>query len=94
MPISGHVIMAHLENKICKITLFQSYAPTEPADIEEKTGFYEQLNMAFSNVRKGDIIIRIGDLNAKVCNNNKGLEIIMCTHGVGVKNKNDNLSFV
>ena len=39
-------------------------------------------------MKKADIVILMGDMNAKVGSQNEGWESIMGTHGVGVMNEN------
>ena len=50
-----------------------------------------QLNEILRKQKKKDIIILGGDLNAKVGQENKGLEHIMGRHGLGERNENGQL---
>nr|KAG5707675.1 hypothetical protein BaRGS_003250 [Batillaria attramentaria] len=70
------------------MTLIQTYAPTNDAREEEKEEFYEQLQTTVDKCNKHDIVIIMGDLNAKVGDNNKDTEEIMGKHGMGSMNKN------
>ena len=58
--------------------IIQCYAPTNEAEEKTKTEFYEKLQEA---VRKGtasrDIVIVMGDFNAKIRSNKKGYELVV-----------------
>ncbi|XP_062597006.1 craniofacial development protein 2-like [Saccostrea cucullata] len=65
------------------------YSPTEDKEEEEeKDSFYEELQRAVEETPVHDILIILGDLNAKIGTNNKGKESIMGKHGCGVINNN------
>ncbi|KAJ4426130.1 hypothetical protein ANN_26939 [Periplaneta americana] len=55
---------------------------------EDKDVFYEQLSATMMNVKKSDIAIIMGDLNAKVGSNNSNVEHVMGKHGLGVMDDN------
>ena len=68
---------------------FSECAPTNEADDEEKTDFYLALQSEIKKkVPKHDVTIVMGDLNAKVGNDNTGNERVMGKYGCG--NINDN----
>jgi hypothetical protein len=71
--------------------MIQCYAPTAAAEEAEKQHFYMQLNEILRKQNKRDIIILGGDLNAKVDQENEGLEHIMGRHGLGERNENGQL---
>lgn len=48
------------------ICIIKIYAPTEEVSHEEETKFYYQLEESTTLVKKRDIMIMMGDLNAKV----------------------------
>ena len=56
--------------------------------IEVKDEFYNQLQDTVSNCNRHDMIVVMGDLNAKVGNNNTNREEVMGRFGVGVMNDN------
>ena len=70
--------------------MIQRYAPTEVAEDAKKQEFYVQLSDTLKKQKK-DIIIVVGDLNAKVGQENEGLEHVMGRHGVGERNENGQL---
>ncbi|XP_053956129.1 uncharacterized protein LOC128861771 [Anastrepha ludens] len=48
-----------------------------------KEDFYNNLSSVLSSVRKGDIVIILGDFNAQVGNDNTSLQDVMGVHGIG-----------
>lgn len=51
----------------------------------EKENFYQQLTDTIENNNKGDILLVLGDLNAKVGKDNNGEESCMGVHGIDQK---------
>lgn len=88
-PISERIITARFNTKFRKMSIIQCYAPTDLADDDTKDSFYHQLNTVLSNIPKGDIKIIIGDLNAKVGNDNSNIQSIMGNHGLGNARNNN-----
>jgi len=86
--ISDRIIMARFLTKLRKLVLIQCCAPTEQATTEEKDTFYETLENTLRNVKRSEITMVIGDLNAKVAADNKNFEHIMGRHGLGNVNEN------
>ncbi|KAL6491468.1 hypothetical protein MHYP_G00018130 [Metynnis hypsauchen] len=82
---------ARFNSKGRKITIIQCYAPTNAAEEEEKEDFYSSLQSLFDQTPRRDMKIVMGDLNAKVGDNNTGRELIMGRHGVGTCNENGEL---
>ena len=64
--ISDRVILAKFDNKHFNISVIQVYAPTQDATEEEQEEFYDQLDKARRHCRSQEIIIVMGDLNAKI----------------------------
>ena len=50
-----------------------------------------QLSYTLKKQKKKDVIIVVGVLNAKVGQDNKGLELVMGRHGLGERNENGQL---
>ena len=82
-PVCSRIIRARFYSRITKMTIIQCYAPTEDADIEVKEEFYAKLQEQLSKVSNRDILIVMGDLNAKVGQDNTGVEKNMGKHGLG-----------
>lgn len=87
-PVNDRILIAKFHSKIRPVNIIQCYAPTEVATVEEKDNFYENLNTVISECREGDINILMGDLNAKVGDDNTGYEQTMGKHGLGIINDN------
>jgi hypothetical protein len=87
-PVNERIIRARFQAKQGKLTIIQCYAPTNEADDEEKTDFYLALQSEIEKVPTHDVTIVMGDLNAKVGNDNTGNERVMGKYGCG--NINDN----
>ena len=88
-PISSRLIQARFFTKFAKLTIIQCYAPTEMAAQETKEEFYSQLQEAISIVSSHDVLIVMGDLNAKIGSDNSGYERNIGRHGLGPL-RNDN----
>ena len=65
-PISDLVLVVRLKVKPRNIILIQVYGPTIAATDEEMERFYQDLSQAVKQVLKGDILLVMGDFNAKV----------------------------
>lgn len=65
-PVNDRIITIRLAGKNVNKTIIQVYAPTTAAKEEEIEEFYITLQEVFDKVPKNDIIIVMGDFNAKV----------------------------
>ena len=65
-PVNGRIVKVRLHAKPANITLIQVYAPTSAATDEESNEFYEDLDNTLKTVPKHDVIVQMGDFNAKV----------------------------
>jgi len=73
-PVSERIILACFKTKIHNLMIIQYYAPTEMMDKDMKEKFYQQLHETITAVQKRDVIIVMGDMNAKIGSNNGGME--------------------
>ena len=87
-PISDRIMKARFNSKHCKLTIILFYAPTNESDKEDKEDWYEQLQQAGAKVPQHDMLLIIGDMNAKVGYDNSNCERAMGKHGCGVMNDN------
>ena len=64
--ISDRIVEARFFSRFIKTTVIQVYAPTNEADDDVKDDFYEQLQKIVDEVPRHDMLLVIGDWNAKV----------------------------
>ena len=86
--ISKRINTAGFYSKYKKLTVVQACARTTDAMDGKKDEFYNQLQQNVSSCNTNDMILMIGDLNAKVGNNNTNREEVMGKFGVSVMNDN------
>ncbi|XP_072016995.1 craniofacial development protein 2-like [Amphiura filiformis] len=65
-PISDRLITVRLLAKLKPITILQAYAPTSSHDDASIEEFYEQMQSVLDKIKKGDVCVVMGDMNAKV----------------------------
>lgn len=90
-PISERIISARFASKGRNLTIIQCYAPTNLPGLEDKEQFYGQLQGAIGKVQRRDMLILMGDVNAKVVTGNSGREDIMGKEGLGEINENGDM---
>ena len=66
--------------------MVQTYAPINDAMDEQKNESYNQLQDTISDCNRNDVIAVIGDLNAKVGNNNTNRKEVVRKFGIGIMN--------
>ena len=76
-PVNGRIMSAHFNSRFAKLTIIQVYAPTNDAEDESKEEFYEQLQREVEATPRHDVLIVMGDLNAKIGQDNEGWEKVM-----------------
>ena len=87
-PLSNRIIRARYHSKYYKLSILQCYAPTNEAEDEVKDDWYEQLQYEVSRVPQHDLLLIMGDINAKVGLDNSNCEAAMGRHGSGLINDN------
>ena len=65
-PVSDRIITARFNSKRIKTTIIQVYASTNDAYTDEKDKFYESLPQVYDGTPRHDIIITMGNWNAKL----------------------------
>ena len=80
--ISERIILTRFDTRFKRITVIQTYAPTNEIDEEEKENFYSSLQTTVDKVPKRDFLIIMGNLNAKVRSKRDGREKEIGFHSV------------
>ena len=82
--ISDRVLLVKIKGKPFDINIIQVYAPTQGHTDEELEQFYEQVQKAIKSVKSDEVLFVMGDLNAKV--GNEQHTNIIGKHGLGDRN--------
>uniref|UniRef100_A0A0L8GCS1 Endonuclease/exonuclease/phosphatase domain-containing protein n=1 Tax=Octopus bimaculoides TaxID=37653 RepID=A0A0L8GCS1_OCTBM len=92
-PINERLILAksRTSHKWIFLTIVMCYAPTNDVEELAKVEFYDTLQSVIEKRTKKELIMVMGDFNAKVGNINLGYEAIMGKHGIGSMNANGQL---
>ena len=88
---SSRIISARFHTRICKLLIVQCYAPTNDSDAEKKSEFYGRLQAVVNQNAKKDLLIMMGDFNAKIGKDNTGKDLVMGKVGLGEMNENGEL---
>ena len=95
-PISSRIISARLKLQEDKsrrrprlLSIISVYAPTFRSSQDEKDRFYEELQNEIDGILPSDILIVMGDLNARVGSNdgNTSWDGVLGMHGLGKMNE-------
>ena len=86
-PIRERLI-ARFQTRFVKVTIIQCYAPTNDHNDEDKDKFYNQLQSSINKTPSHDLLLLMGDFNAKIGNDNISVERTIGTHGIGLLNQN------
>ena len=65
-PVDERILMARFQTKQARLTIIQAYTPTDAAGLDIKENFYDKLQLTVDGVHRYDILLIIGDFNAKV----------------------------
>ena len=88
VPINNRLMTVQIQLRNGeRLTLISVYAPTMQITQEEKESFYEKLGSCIA-AAKGDFVIILGDLNARVGKDWKARPKVIGKHGVGNMNSN------
>ena len=83
-PVSNRNIMLKLKAKPFNIAIIQTYAPTTSHDDEAVEEHYQEIDKMIKEVKSTDVLIILGDFNAKI---GKGAyRDIIGPHGLGERN--------
>ena len=85
-PVSDRIITARFKTQIGYMTICQVYAPTADSSDEELDNFYSQLQLSVDGTPTGDMLIVMGDFNAKVGQQWEDGEGMVGKFGMGDRN--------
>ena len=89
-PFGPRLLKARFNSKYTKLTVVTCYAPTEEAEDADKENFYEQLQAIMEEIPAHDMVLVIGDMNARTGIDNLNRERTMGKEGLGTYPMNDN----
>ena len=90
-PVNARLITARFYGTTTNISIVQGYVPTNDTEPEEEAEFYDTLQSTIDKILKKDLVIIMGDFNAKIGSDNTGREGVMGRQGEGEMNSNGEL---
>ena len=78
--MGARIITAQFNSRCTKLTIISSYTLIEETEKEDKEAFYNKLQEAIQRVPIHDMLLVIGDLNARVGIDNAGSERAKWAH--------------
>ena len=81
--ISSRILLVKIHCKTFNLMLIQVYAPTSTSTVEDIDELYDDLEVTYKHCKSQDMIIIMGDLNAKVGKEQDPLNVTVGPHGLG-----------
>src|SRR3984885_9220133 len=85
--VNDRILSVRFRGRQVNTTMVQVYAPTSAASEEEHDRFYIELQNVIDRTPTGDILVIIGDFNAKVGQKKGGNRNTMGDYGLGEQNE-------
>ena len=82
-PVNERLLYVRFNSKYTKISVIVGYAPIEDAEDDDKDNFYSSVQSVLDRIPKHDMVLLIGDFNARVGSDNQFRERTMGKHGLG-----------
>ena len=82
-PVNSRIITARFAASHGFCTVVQVYAPTNDSQEAQKNAFYEQLQSTLDNIPKQDVLVLMGDFNAKIGSDHRHWHGVLGKHGIG-----------
>ena len=89
--ISDKIIIVKLCSKPFNLSIIQVYAPTSASSEEELEAFYNDLDVAYKQCGSQEMVVVMGDLNAKVGTEQDPQKVVIRLHGLGERNERGDL---
>ena len=86
-PVNDRILSARFQLFDGCVTICQIYAPTAEAEENIIDEFYKDLQQEVSRIPKKDMIILMGDFNAKVGAGDQNTKNVLGMHGIGSRNE-------
>ena len=86
--VNERIVWCRLKGRYANIMVVQAYAPTEDKPVEDKDAFYGRLGEVVRSAKRHDILLLMGDFNAKVGQEDGTWREVMGVFGVGTRNDN------
>ena len=87
-PINSRLMTARLQGQLVNMSLVHCYASTNDSDDTTKDSFYAQLQAELEKLPRHDMLVIMGDLDAKVGSYNWSYDRAMGKEGCGTMNEN------
>jgi uncharacterized protein YciI len=81
-PIHKRLLYVKLNSRFTKMSLIVACAPTDVADEEDKDCFYSSHQSFLDNTPRQDVLLMIGNFNARVGSNDTNREGVRGRHGI------------
>ena len=92
-PVSERILKIHLKCHLSYTSIISVYAPTNPTDSTSESAqpseiFYDQLQSTSSSVPPSDLLVIMGEFNAREGSDNSNWRSVLGPHGIGECNEN------
>ena len=92
-PVSERILRLRLKCHMSYMTVVAVYAPTNPTNstsdaVGDSEAFYDQLQSSLSSIPSSDLLVILGDFNARVGSDFSSRNSVIGPHGIGECNEN------